>query len=946
MRIFLRLFLVLLLLPITLHAQFFSAGQDAASTKWLVAKNNQFQIIFPVGYKPLALRFATYISGVAHSDSLHFRCSLPIVLHPWNPNSNGFVTLVPRRMELYTIPPQDIYPQDWLKQLAAHEFQHSLQMEELNHGMVRLFTYPLGEQAWGAALSFTPLWFLEGDAVVSETRFSKSGRGRLPSFEQGHRAAFLSGKKYTYDKWLMGSYRDYIPDHYEFGYKLVSYVNMKYGEAVWRNVMGYTARNPYTLAPFYFGLKKYAGISREQLYDKAFNFLDSIWMQEDHLLKPMEGATLPTFEKTYTDYSFPKWLNDTTIIAYKSGLKKTASIVSVSIRTGAEEQLLVTGRIFDPISYASGVVAWDDYGANIRWEQQGKSRINLFRLKDKKKSVIYSCDQLFSPALDGDGKKIVAVSVDRNGIQQLSFYDVGSGSFFKSVDFPLGTSLQTPSWNSDKLQVVFTTVTTYGKALCVYSFKKDTVITLLRSQVADIATPIFFNGYIVFSSFSGSVNNIYALDTSTHQLFRITNSRFGAQYPSAANNGIVYSKYTANGYRAAILNEDVINKVPISIEELGYHSPLEAHISASSKSDAFDTTIVSNFSIEPYRRGLHLFNFHSWAPFFYDPLELSPNTAEFAPGFTIMSQNILSTTLSVLGYSYENGFSQFHARFIYQGWFPVFSFSADYGAYPLLYHNSAAKTIPTITTDRLDLNGVLSLPFNFSSGKVNRSMIPSVGVGHTNDYLYNRSDSSYSRDYATSDFRFYFYSAWELASRDIRPRWGRILDFRFHTALFENENIGSITSILFRQMLPGIAVNHSLMLSFGVQKQHVKNYYLSSYLIFPRGYVQQVSKKLKTISLDYAFPLAYPDWAIPNLAYIQRIRLNAFFDLAQNSYDVYDPVQKKRVTINPVYYSFGIDVGFDYHLFRNAFPLSTQIRLGETRNNEPFFNLFFGITFN
>ena len=102
------------------HAQFFSAGQDAASTKWLVAKNNQFQIIFPVGYKPLALRFATYISGVAHSDSLHFRCSLPIVLHPWNPNSNGFVTLVPRRMELYTIPPQDIYPQDWLKQLAAH----------------------------------------------------------------------------------------------------------------------------------------------------------------------------------------------------------------------------------------------------------------------------------------------------------------------------------------------------------------------------------------------------------------------------------------------------------------------------------------------------------------------------------------------------------------------------------------------------------------------------------------------------------------------------------------------------------------------------------------------------------------------------------------------------------------------------------------------------------
>ncbi|HUX53658.1 MAG TPA: hypothetical protein VMV56_04540 [Williamwhitmania sp.] len=945
----LQIIIILLLLPITLTAQYFNSGQDAASVKWFVAKNNRFQIIFPAGYEPLALKFAVYVNAVATADSVHLRRPLPVLFHPWNPYSNGFVTLVPRRMELYSVSPQDIYPQEWLKQLAAHEFQHSVQLEELNHGLVRILTYPFGEQAWGASLSFTPRWFLEGDAVVSETRFSKSGRGRLPSFEQGHRAAFLTGKTFTYDKWLLGSYRDYIPDYYEFGYKLVSYVNLKYGDSVWPNVMHYTARNPFTLAPFYFGLKKYAGVSRQQLFHNTFSFLDSAWVAEDRNIKPQEGFTVPSLEKSYTSYYYPCYLNDSIVVAYKSGLKETPSLVTINVSSGKEESLIVTGSMFDPFSVASGMVAWDDYLPSVRWGEEGKSIINLLRIKDHKIVSINYPDQLFSPSLDSQAQQFVAVSVARNGLQKLIIYDLKSMSLKKTVSFPLGVALQNPSWDETRTRVVFTKVDSLGKSLCVFSFANNSVSTLLSSEVADIATPKFLEGYVVFSSYSGSVNNLFAIDTASHQLFRITNSRFGAQYPSVAidGRGVVFSKYTASGYRIAIIQDSLFSKkVPVQAYALGFHDPLEAHIGEFSKSVVLDTAKVSNFSINPYRKGLHLFNFHSWAPFYYDPLVLTPSTAEFAPGFTLMSQNILSTSLSVLGYSFQNGSSQYHARFIYKGWFPVISISADYGAQPLFYRDSIAKTVPIINADQLDLNGIVSLPLNFSRGKFVRWMTPSISVGHTNDYFYNRTDSSYTRDYTTTSFRLYYYSSWESAPRDIRPRWGKIVDIRYTATPFENENTGSIASILFRQMLPGIAVNHSLMLSFGIQKQYLKRYYFSSNLFFPRGYATQPSKELKTFTLDYALPIAYPDWAIPNFLYLQRIRLNAFFDWAENSYDVYDNVQKSIVTLNPIYQSLGVDIGFDYHLFRNAFPLSTQFRLGDTKSNEPFFSLFFGITIN
>lgn len=59
----------------------------------------------------------------------------------------------------------------------------------------------------------------------------------------GYRAMGRVGRDYkgrrdrrNIDKWFCGSYRDYIPDHYELGYQICSYAYARYDENVWDRV--------------------------------------------------------------------------------------------------------------------------------------------------------------------------------------------------------------------------------------------------------------------------------------------------------------------------------------------------------------------------------------------------------------------------------------------------------------------------------------------------------------------------------------------------------------------------------------------------------------------------------------------------------------------------------------------------------------------------------------
>lgn len=235
-----------------LQAQFLDYGADPARFKWNVAKLPHYNLIYPQGNDSMAYRYALYLENVyprvKKTIGEPMKIKFPVILHPGSMSSNGLVSWAPRRMELITTPSSKLDAQSWDKHLVLHESRHVIQMGKLMHGIFRPLYYIIGEQAAGVAAFFLPTWFLEGDAVSTETAMSNAGRGRLPEFNMTYRAQMLGdGKLFSFDKLLLGSYKDYTGDYYALGYDLTSYARYRYGSDIWDKT---TSR--YVSVPFLF----------------------------------------------------------------------------------------------------------------------------------------------------------------------------------------------------------------------------------------------------------------------------------------------------------------------------------------------------------------------------------------------------------------------------------------------------------------------------------------------------------------------------------------------------------------------------------------------------------------------------------------------------------------------------------------------------------------------
>jgi len=245
----------LMLFTLKARSQFSVSGQDPATIHWEQINTDHFQLVFPHEFAYEANRFANLLMFAYEYDAktmAHRPKKISVLLHSGSVTSSAFVIWAPKRMEVYPNPPQDLYAQEWLEQLAEHELRRVVQIDKLNKGLTEVLSILFGQQAIGGIVPMLPCWFLEGDAETEETSLSHAGRGRSPSFEMELRALFTSEKDlYSYDKATRGSYRDYVPDYYHFGYPMVAYGRMKYGAELWYKTVDYVGKYPFTIVPFY-----------------------------------------------------------------------------------------------------------------------------------------------------------------------------------------------------------------------------------------------------------------------------------------------------------------------------------------------------------------------------------------------------------------------------------------------------------------------------------------------------------------------------------------------------------------------------------------------------------------------------------------------------------------------------------------------------------------------
>jgi len=354
-----------------LYAQYYSTGQEPASIRWKQIKTEHVKLIFPDYYEARARKLASYLdSTCAYSGtSLNYRPKrIPVIIHTQSAKSNAVVAWAPKRMEFYTTPPQDMYAQPWLEQLSIHEYRHVVQIEKLNQGPTRVLSWFFGQQGTAAILGlYVPPWFLEGDAVVAETGLSYSGRGRDPRFEMRLRAQVLGRGPYSYDKATLGSYRDFIPSHYQLGYFLVAEGRRKYGSAIWSHSLDRVGRRPYMITPFQNGIREISGERKIPFYEESISSLGQRWRRQDSLSGLAEVRIVSPSQKRYTDYRHPVYINESEVVALKISIDDIPRFVKID-SNGNEEVVYTPGFIkTEAVSYAAGKLCWSENRPDLRW---------------------------------------------------------------------------------------------------------------------------------------------------------------------------------------------------------------------------------------------------------------------------------------------------------------------------------------------------------------------------------------------------------------------------------------------------------------------------------------------------------------------------------------------------------------------------------------------------
>lgn len=948
------LLIIFTFLPLTLvYGQYYDTGADPASVKWLQIKTGRFTVIYPESYGKGGEEFARSLDE-AYAKLLYIfpekKFKIPVVIHSLTTESNGYVAWAPARMEIYPTPEQNTIPMEMNKQLALHELAHVFQMVSLNQGFSKALSYIVGQQATGIVSSVLPLWFFEGDAILAETYLSNAGRGRSPSFQKQLKALTVEKDKfYNYSKSIHGSYKDFVPDHYAYGYQMVTWAMAKNDTQIWNNVLDYSARHPYFINPVNISLSKNAGLTKRKLYDQSFDSLKSVWTKDLKRENPATYETLnPEKKGKYINYHSPVYAGKDSIIAVKTSLSDPPSFVLINPSSGTEKRIHTPGPMSTWfISEAKGTIVWVEAEADIRWENRGFSVIKILDLNRGVTRKIASRTRYLAASVSPDGKMICAVENTIRNENNLVLINAETGKTERTVPSPDNSSLQRPQWDSKGEKITFILLSGKGEGISAYSTVKNSWEVLTEPSDEDLQATFLRNDSLFFIGSRSGTDNLF-VKGADNKVTSLTNSRFGVTDFNIEGKRLIFSDYTSSG-------DNIVTTTLKNIE--GSESAGSASFLINRfniKSSDFDTLSKNTYTPEPYKKWQHPFRFHSWMPFYADLDKIKSDPASIRPGVTLLTQNELSTLISSIGYEYSKEKNHvFHSRVTWQGMFPVIKSQLDYGDDPMIFKAGATVGDPVETNPAFRFTNSIAVPLQFSSGRFSEFLQPYFSWEYSNKYIYLKEGSNGgSYDYGQSILsgRIYFSNYHRSAQRDLYPRWAQVIDLNYSFAPFDKPIYGTASSVSTAFYLPGFLPNNGIRIRFEKEKQNPAKYLYSSGISFPRGYRDIISKDINFLSADYVLPLLYPDLGLGSLMYIKRIRGGVFYDYASGTGNYYYNRYVNGTPTNDfhnfteTFSSYGFEVMADFHVLRIPYMISAGVETVWTReDSNPRVSLLFNI---
>lgn len=971
-----RSFLILafvLTFNISAKSQQTSVLNNNPSLTWYQVNTPNFRILYPEGFEEQANRMANTLEHIRTPESRTMGTvpkKISVILQNQSSISNAFVTITPRRSEFYTMPSQNynfIGNNDWLNLLASHEYRHIVQYQHAKRGFNKALYYLFGNNTL-SVMSYisVPPWFWEGDAVVTETAFTQSGRGRIPYFNLLFKTNLMEGRTFNYNKQFLRSYKHNIPDHYVLGYNMVSYLRQKAGNPdIWENITARAWNAPFIPFTFSSAIKKEAGMYVKNLYAEMATNLKKKWQDQiDSLqLTPFEKVNKRT-STAYTNYLYPQVLEDGSVLVMKSGIGNIEELVAI---TGGEEK-----KIFIPgVINASGMLSatnsrmvWNEYRYDPRWRVRTYSVIMGFDHGDKTKRMISRNSRYASAAISPDGYKVATVESTSEYKTRLIVLDYYSGEVLKEFENPDNDFVSMPRWDENNQAIYAMNINEKGKAIVKFDFTSGGSTAITDYSNENMGYPVPFGEYILFNSPRSGIDNIYAIHLPTGKRWQITESKYGAYNPAISRDGktIYYNEQGRDGMDVVKISFNPSEWREVSNEYSEPGSSYQHLVEQENNPDLFKNIPSEKFPVTKYSKVGNMFNPYSWGLYFNDDLTKAD--------IGISSQDVLSTTRLNAGYTFDiyERTGAWNAGISYQGFYPIIDLNFSKGTRSVdegdvntedWYINKQndttfVKSVKNITFDWKENNVELGLrvPLITTRSKYLSSVTLGNYVGYTQVTDFRNSETtgrffpivtrydtiiqdgndlprkSYMSirpffNYVGNGNLLYnnlslsFYRLLKQSRRDINSKWGQAAYLNYYSTPFGGDYEGGLLAFTGYLYFPGLAKHHSLHGYWAYQNTLVDiefteafdDYLFRNRIPLPRGQSVNRFKEFYSMSVNYALPLWYPDLAAGPLVNIQRLRANFFLDYGFGQYRLYSEA-------NTSYLSTGVEVKFDINVFR------------------------------
>lgn len=944
----------------SVSAQYYTWGSDPP-LKWSTIRTPDVRMIYPDTVSAVARRTLFCIRTVQPDIGYGFRYGpmrIPFVMHPENFRSNGLVMYLPKRVEFLTSPAIDSYAMPWYKQLVAHEYRHAVQYNNLNRGVIRALSYVLGQQGSTIGLLCMPIWAMEGDAVMSETMMSSFGRGLQPSFSIGYRAMGRVGynadgrRRRNIDKWFCGSYRDYIPDHYELGYQICSYAWERYGGNVWDQVARYGSRNPYVLATTRVALGKYYGTNVNRLFRETFDTLQGFW---DSLPWRTDSAvplvTLPA--RNYTTYRWPLALGDGSVLALRTDYDRPTRFVRIDPRTGEERTVACTGQVSTRPAVRGDSVWWTEYRRSALFEQRVNSQLCVLDLAECRPRTVAGQRRTLYPTPAGED----FAWVDYNPDGSYAVVVRRRSGAVERYAAPARAEIHGLAW--DSLTVAYYILVTDDTGMWIGRIDSAGVHPVTEGAYVTLSDLRAADGRLYFGSIASGYDEVHCYDLMARREWRITRSAYGSFDPAPAGDSVLVTTYDRRGYRVAVqpaADSLCVPVVPSRLPVNAVNPPRRrwdvVNLDTVRFTEADSVRQKHAFRAKRYRKVPNLVDVHSWMPVAFNPFAaVDEHIVDLNLGVTLLSQNLLSNTEAYVSYGWNrNEGSLFNLGVRYFGLGVHLDLTAAYGGNQLFYRlaqydTETGKPVyqPIPAPDKYYSVGLsATLPLFLQRGYHTRQVSLSAGWNFSNGMVANMSHIEWEGGKISNMQRVGFREGLHkvsfgagysdqvsLAHRDFAPRWGYALSagYTFNPA---NEHFSDLISFYGQAFLPGAVLHHSLKVAATYQTS-LGGYkfpsgfaplsYRSTRLI-PRGFTSSdiLANHYTAFSADYQLPVWYPEGGIGSVLYVKRVRLNVGGDYAQFRDIALRGMDWHRI------WSAGIDLVFDVNVFRQPASATSTVK--------------------